>query len=42
MCEPPSSADLTQEQFSEFLTAVITQATHDGIVVPEPHRVETV
>lgn len=42
LCEPPSSADLTQEQFSEFLTAVITQATHDGIVVPEPHRVEQI
>ena len=39
MREPPSSADLTMEQFSAFLTAVITHAAHEGITVPEPHQV---
>lgn len=34
--EPPSSADLTVEQFSAFLQAVIDQMTEAGIAVPPP------
>jgi len=36
MKEPPSSADLTVEQFSAFLQAVIEHAQEEGIAVPPP------
>lgn len=37
---PPSSGELTMEQFSAYLTAVITHATLEGVIVPEPHQIE--
>jgi len=40
MREPPSSADLTVEQFSAFLQAVIDHATEEGISVPPPRGKE--
>jgi hypothetical protein len=38
--EPPSSADLTVEQFSAFLQAVIDHATEERISVPPPRGKE--
>lgn len=38
--EPPSSADLTVEQFSLFLDAVLNQAKDAGIAVPAPRGSE--
>jgi hypothetical protein len=41
MREPPSMADLTVEETSAFLQAVIDHATEEGIRVPQPRgRVE--
>ena len=41
MMEPPSSADLTVEQFAAFLQAVIDHATEEGIRVPPPRGKES-
>jgi hypothetical protein len=39
--EPPSSADLTVEQFAAFVQAVIDHATEEGIRVPPPREKES-
>ena len=38
---PPSSADLTVEQFAAFLQSVIDHAVEEGIRVPPPRGRET-